>query len=54
MKKGGQLPTPAHSMVVKEPDGKYPVRTIVVKVTLPGVTSADQVDLEVSEVGVCV
>ena len=49
-KEKGQLPTPAHSMLVKEPDGKYPGRRVVVKVTLPGVTAADQVDLEVSEV----
>ena len=42
---------PAHSLVVKDPDGNHPRRRVLVKVTLPGVTSADQVDLEVAKVG---
>lgn len=50
---GGEVCVPAHSVVVKEPDSKHPGHRVVVKVTLPGVTSAHQVDLEVSMVGSC-
>ena len=49
-KEGGKQCVPAHSFVIKDPDDNHPRRRVVVKVTLPGVTSADQVDLEVAKV----
>ena len=50
---GGEeaLCAPGHSVIVREADGKNPTRRVVVKVSLPGVTSASQVDLEVAKVG---
>ena len=47
---GGKVCIPAHSVVVREPDSKHPRRRVLVKVMLPGVTSVDKVDLEVSKV----
>ena len=41
---------PEHSVTVKEPDSKHPARRVLVKTTLPGVSSANQVDLEISKV----
>ena len=37
-------------MTVKEPDSKHPAQRVLVKTILPGVSSANQVDLEVSKV----
>ena len=48
--KSERLCVPDHSVSVKEPDSKHPTRRVLVKVTLPGVSSANQVDLEVSKV----
>lgn len=48
--KSERLCVPDHSVSVKEPDSKHPMRRVLVKVTLPGVSSANQVDLEVSKV----
>lgn len=41
---------PDHSISVKEPDSKHQTRRVLVKVSLPGVSSANEVDLEVSKV----
>ena len=49
-----QCTTPVHSVAVKEPDSKHPKQRVFVKVTLPGVSSANQVDLEVSKVSAVV
>lgn len=45
-----RLCVPDHSISVKEPDSKHQMRRVLVKVTLPGVSSANEVDLEVSKV----
>ena len=51
---GKTLCVPAHSVTVSEPDGKSPRRRVVVKVSLPGVTSANEVDLEVAKVSIII
>ena len=48
--KSERLCIPAYTLAVKHPDSKHPKQRIFIKVTLPGVSSADQVDLEVSKV----
>ena len=48
--KSEKLTIPTHSVSVKEPDSKHPTQRVLVKVALPGVSSVDQVDLEVSKV----
>ena len=48
--KSERLCVPEHSVTVKEPDSKHPGRRVLVKTILPGVSSANQVDLEVSKV----
>ena len=42
--------TPEHSIVIREPDSKHSERRVYVRVTLPGVKSVREVELEVSEV----
>ena len=46
------LIVPEHSVRLKEADSRHPVR-VGVKVTLPGVKSVGEVDLEISKVSQC-
>ena len=52
--KSERLCVPDHSVTVKEADSKHPSQRVLVKVTVPGVSSANQVDLEVSKVNTCI
>lgn len=44
--------TPEHSIFIREADDKHPERRVCVKITLPGVKSVGEVELEVSKVRV--